>query len=70
MTPIKSGRGMDRNGLRRGPTDRARGRPAAAASDRAYKRVQGFLGDAGTVELIGICGYCAMIAMTLNVFRV
>ena len=39
------------------------------ASDRAYKKVQGVLGDAGTVELIGICGYYAMIAMTLNVFR-
>jgi 4-carboxymuconolactone decarboxylase len=38
-------------------------------SDRTYKRVHGLLGDAGIVELVGICGYYAMIAMTLNVFR-
>ena len=38
-------------------------------SDRTYKRVHGFLGDAGTVELVGICGYYAMISMTLNTFR-
>jgi 4-carboxymuconolactone decarboxylase len=38
-------------------------------SDRTYKRVHAFLGDAGMVELVGICGYYAMISMTLNVFR-
>jgi 4-carboxymuconolactone decarboxylase len=38
-------------------------------SDRTYRRVHTFLGDAGTVELVGICGYYAMVAMTLNVFR-
>ena len=38
-------------------------------SDRTYKRVHAFLGDAGIVELVGICGYYAMISMTLNVFR-
>jgi 4-carboxymuconolactone decarboxylase len=38
-------------------------------SDKMYKRVHAFLGDAGTVELVGICGYYALIAMTLNVFR-
>ena len=38
-------------------------------SDKTYKRVHAFLGDAGTVELVGICGYYAMISMTLNVFR-
>ncbi len=38
-------------------------------SDRTYKRAHAFLGDAGVVELVGICGYYAMIAMTLNVFR-
>ncbi len=38
-------------------------------SDRTYKRVHALLGDAGTVEFIGICGYYALIAMTLNVFR-
>jgi 4-carboxymuconolactone decarboxylase len=38
-------------------------------SDRAYKRVHAFLGDAGMVELVGILGYYALISMTLNVFR-
>jgi 4-carboxymuconolactone decarboxylase len=38
-------------------------------SDRTYKRVQGILGDAATVELVGILGYYVMISMTLNVFR-
>ena len=37
--------------------------------DGTYKRVHAFLGDAGVVELVGICGYYAMISMTLNVFR-
>jgi len=39
------------------------------ASERAYKRVRAFLGDAATVELVGILGYYVMISMTLNVFR-
>ena len=39
------------------------------ASDRAYKAVQAHLGDAGMVELVGLLGYYAMVAMTLNVFR-
>jgi 4-carboxymuconolactone decarboxylase len=38
-------------------------------SDRTYKRVHGFLKDAGMVELTGILGYYVMVAMTLNVFR-
>src|SRR5262245_26417719 len=38
-------------------------------SDRAYKRVQAILGDAGTVELVGLLGYYAMVSMTLNTFR-
>jgi 4-carboxymuconolactone decarboxylase len=38
-------------------------------SDRTYKRVQSVLGDAATVELVGILGYYSMVAMTLNVFR-
>ena len=38
-------------------------------SERAYKRVHDVLGDAGTVELVGILGYYVMISMTLNVFR-
>jgi 4-carboxymuconolactone decarboxylase len=38
-------------------------------SERTYKRVHAFLGDGGTVELVGILGYYALISMTLNVFR-
>jgi 4-carboxymuconolactone decarboxylase len=38
-------------------------------SDRTYKRVQAFLGDAAMVELVGILGYYSMISMTLNVFH-
>jgi 4-carboxymuconolactone decarboxylase len=37
-------------------------------SDRNYKRVNTLLGDAAMVELVGIIGYYAMVAMTLNVF--
>jgi 4-carboxymuconolactone decarboxylase len=37
--------------------------------ERNYKRVHAFLGDKGTVELIGILGYYVLISMTLNVFR-
>ena len=39
------------------------------ASDRTYKAVHATLGDAGMVELVGLLGYYAMVAMTLNVFR-
>ena len=38
-------------------------------SDKTYKRVRAFLDDKGMVELVGICGYYAMISMTLNTFR-
>ena len=38
-------------------------------SDRTYKRLNALIGDQATVELVGICGYYAMISMTLNVFR-
>ncbi len=38
-------------------------------SARTFKRVQGFIGDAATVELVGILGYYVMISMTLNVFQ-
>ena len=38
-------------------------------SDRSYKAVQSIIGDAGTVELVGLLGYYAMVAMTLNAFR-
>ena len=39
-------------------------------SERTYKRVQGFVGDKGAVELTGILGYYAGVSMTLNVFNV
>jgi 4-carboxymuconolactone decarboxylase len=38
-------------------------------SDAIYARVHALLGDAGTVELVGILGYYALIAMSLNVFN-
>jgi 4-carboxymuconolactone decarboxylase len=38
-------------------------------STAAYNRVKKLLGDAGTVELVGILGYYAMVSMTLNTFR-
>jgi 4-carboxymuconolactone decarboxylase len=38
-------------------------------SEAGYKRVHALLGDAAMVEFIGILGYYALIAMTLNVFR-
>jgi 4-carboxymuconolactone decarboxylase len=38
-------------------------------SDRTYKRVNALIGEQATVELVGICGYYALISMTLNVFR-
>jgi 4-carboxymuconolactone decarboxylase len=39
-------------------------------SDRNYKRVRAFLSDSAMVELVGIMGYYAMVAMMLDVFRV
>jgi 4-carboxymuconolactone decarboxylase len=38
-------------------------------SDPTYKRVHAVLGDAATVELVGILGYYSMISMILNVYR-
>lgn len=38
-------------------------------SDATYKRLHKMLGDAGMVELVAICGYYALISMTLNTFR-
>jgi 4-carboxymuconolactone decarboxylase len=38
-------------------------------SETIYKRVQKLLGDAGTVELVGILGNYALVSMVLNVFR-
>jgi 4-carboxymuconolactone decarboxylase len=39
-------------------------------SERSYQRVQGFLGDKGIVELVGILGYYTGVSMVLNVFNV
>jgi 4-carboxymuconolactone decarboxylase len=39
-------------------------------SNGTFNRVKKLLGDAGTVELVGILGYYAMVSMTLNTFRV
>jgi 4-carboxymuconolactone decarboxylase len=38
-------------------------------SDRTYQRVHAILGDAATVELVGILGYYVLISMILDVFR-
>jgi 4-carboxymuconolactone decarboxylase len=38
--------------------------------ERSYRRVHGFLGDKGTVELVGLLGYYAAVSMVLNVFNV
>ena len=38
-------------------------------SDKSFKRVKDVLGEAATVELVGILGYYVLISMILNVFR-
>jgi 4-carboxymuconolactone decarboxylase len=38
-------------------------------SDKTFKRVSAILGDATTVEFVGILGYYGLISMILNVFR-
>ena len=38
-------------------------------SDKTFSRVRALLGDAATVELVGILGYYVLISMILNVFR-
>ena len=38
-------------------------------SDKTFARVRALLGDAATVELVGILGYYVLISMILNVFR-
>ena len=38
-------------------------------SDKTFERVRAVLGDAATVELVGVLGYYALISMILNVFR-
>jgi 4-carboxymuconolactone decarboxylase len=42
---------------------------ARRVGDRNYRRVLKHLDTTGTVELVGIIGYYALISMTLNVFR-
>ena len=42
---------------------------SAASSTCTFNRVKKILGDAGTVELVGILGYYAMVSMTLNTFK-
>jgi 4-carboxymuconolactone decarboxylase len=42
---------------------------ARRVSTPTYNRVKKVLGDAGTVELVGILGYYAMVSMTLNTFK-
>ena len=38
-------------------------------STPTFNRVKKFLGPSGTVELVGILGYYALVSMTLNTFR-
>jgi 4-carboxymuconolactone decarboxylase len=38
-------------------------------SDATYQAAQRLLGDAGVVDLCGICGYYSMLAMVMNVAR-
>ena len=38
-------------------------------SDKTFSRVRTLLGDAATVELVGVLGYYVLISMILNVFR-
>jgi 4-carboxymuconolactone decarboxylase len=38
-------------------------------SDKTFERVRSVLGDAATVEFVGILGYYVLISMILNVFR-
>lgn len=38
-------------------------------SDKTYERVYAFLGEEALVQFVGILGYYALIAMTLNVFN-
>jgi 4-carboxymuconolactone decarboxylase len=42
---------------------------ARRVGNRTYARVVKALGTKGTVELVGILGYYALISMTLNVFQ-
>jgi 4-carboxymuconolactone decarboxylase len=37
--------------------------------DETFERTKGLLGEAGLVDLVGLCGYYAMLAMLMNVAR-
>ncbi len=39
-------------------------------SDAAYEAVRSLFGEQGVVDLIGVCGYYTIVAMTLNVAQV
>tara|TARA_B100000614_G_scaffold178985_1_gene159816 strand:- start:668 stop:1219 length:552 start_codon:yes stop_codon:yes gene_type:complete len=39
-------------------------------SDAAYGRVVELFGETGAAEIVGLCGYYALVSMTLNVFQV
>ena len=39
-------------------------------SDAAYEAVRALFGEQGVVDLIGLCGYYTIVAMTLNVAQV
>jgi 4-carboxymuconolactone decarboxylase len=38
-------------------------------SDKNFQRVKAILGDAATIELVGILGYYVLISMILNIFH-
>ena len=38
--------------------------------DAAYAAVRALFGEQGVVDLVGVCGYYTIVAMTLNVARV
>jgi 4-carboxymuconolactone decarboxylase len=40
-----------------------------AVDDTTYQRVVALLGEAGVVDLCGICGYYSLLAMVMNVAR-
>ena len=39
-------------------------------SDATYSASKESLGDAGLVDLVGLCGYYTLISMTINAFHV
>jgi 4-carboxymuconolactone decarboxylase len=41
-----------------------------AVTDAVYRRALGQLGESGVIELTGLCGYYALLAMVLNVSEI